>query len=93
MEQTCRTCAYFDMRAFRQHYPDLSFDTGMGFCRRNPPMPDLARLVTTVSQLPRGQMPTFSVYPETCRDDWCGEWLPSAMRAAEAEVEAVPRHG
>jgi hypothetical protein len=85
MERICRTCLFFDQRAFQHRYTDTASGLGMGLCRRNPPVPDLARLATTASFLPRGQMIAFSLYPETCLDDWCGEWRAGAPSPAEAE--------
>ncbi len=82
MKKICQTCAYFDRDGFEERYGLMAKGMDMGFCRRNPPQPDIARMVTTGACLPRRHMVVFSVYPETCADDWCGEWRLSSLRVA-----------
>lgn len=85
MERICQTCTYFDRAGFEDRYGPMAKGLNMGFCRRSPPLPDLARMVTTAAYLPRQQMIAFSVYPETCIDDWCGEWHRGRLRVVQGE--------
>jgi hypothetical protein len=70
MNQTCKTCRWWDI---------FSADGKEGFCRAHPP--------TVVPNQEVGDFKpvSFTEWPQTNSDDFCGEWQPLPIEPARTE--------
>ena len=92
--QSCQTCRYW--------IAHLHTDSFLGACRRNPPQ-IIARfnlsaddavkdpqLITAMSECSwDSASESFTRFPATLSDDWCGQWEKLTFTVAGRQLEAV----
>jgi hypothetical protein len=79
-ERRCGTCRWHDVKGFHQYYREAAAHIqDLGFCRRQPPLPDFTRLLLADQlTIDRREVFVFALWPETAAADWCGEWQSAA---------------
>jgi len=93
-DQSCATCQYWQESTHTERL--------LGACRRNPPQ-IIARfnlsandavkdpeLIVTMSECSwESASESFTRFPTTLSDDWCGQWQPHALSGVKVRLEAV----
>jgi hypothetical protein len=70
----CNTCRWHDVDGLYKMYRKNAEGMGnLGFCRRNPPLPGQWRIGDD-PDAGRIDYFMFADWPETCENDFCGEW-------------------